>query len=236
MFELLEVPILLQGGVLRELLDKMDNLIPLVIFIGAALFPALKQARDRKKEKARREAQRTSPFDSEDTEPTPAASQSASTGGASELEERVKRYFETLGQGSGGTQGASTQGHSPPAARPTQRSSSPTLARTPAAKRDTSDESHSTLVDLTGLDSEPRTGFEGLHIQLQELTHHKRRPLPSRMPRARRRRKKKPAPGALSHHHESLRSLLRDPHSLRQAIVLREILGPPKGLETQEGR
>ncbi|MFH0946819.1 MAG: hypothetical protein V2A76_16615 [Planctomycetota bacterium] len=193
------IPYLLQQGPLDELLSNLGKLLPLVIFIGAAMLPALKHARDKKrKQEAAERSALGGPPDEDKKEAKTSPSQ---------LEERVRRFFHDV-----------SAEQQPKAAPPPPL---PPLRASPPKKV-------SRLVEIDHLD----VNLKSLDVHLQGLPRSKREVLPSRMKGRRAHGHGKERRTALrTSAGPSLRSLLRLRRSQRQAIVLREILGPPKGLE-----
>lgn len=202
------IPYLLQQGPLDELLNSMGKLLPIVIFAGAALIPVLKQARDKKrKEEAQRRALE-SPADRSAPDKVETA--------PSELEERVRRFFQDV---------SAERTPKKPAAVPTPTAPLPPLPATPTRKKSAS------LVQIERMD----VNLKHLDVRLQGLVRSKRKLLPSRMKGGGRAQGRKAEGGGRKSVTRtpvpSLRYLLRQRRSLRHAIVLKEILGPPKGLE-----
>jgi len=201
------IPILLQQSPADDFWQGLIKLLPVLIFLGAALLPALKQSRDRqaKKEATRRSLERTWEEAQAEMEraPKPAPKPPPKPG---DLEERVRRYFQDVAQ-------------APPAAKAARP---PARFPPPAPKPRTRHQ----LVHIDHLESGAERGRAG-YRQRERKPQGAAPALTSKRGRAAPRswRAAKRAPKPL------LRRMLASRSALRQAIVLREILGPPKGLE-----
>ena len=214
------IPILLQQGPLDEFLKGLPKLIPVIIFIGAIVVSALKQARDKqaRKEASQRSLERT--WEQAQAE-MKATRQPAPPPTPNDLEQRVRRYFENVAveqptaQAVARTHPATTQRPAPLPARPSP-------PKRTARKEHRLVEIEHMHVDLKHLD-----------VHLQGLQHKPRGLLPSRMKSVRggSSRKRKTTGANRPSDTPTLKRMLSSRGSLRKAILLREILGPPKGLE-----
>ena len=189
----------------------------LIFFVLAALALVFKwltsMAEKNKAEKETHEAESAPPNDQAHAAPLRPAPESE--------EERVRRFLEALGMPAG------TQ---PPPPVRQRRVVTPTLPPTPPAQKPkvkrswaqplpplvtTPDELPSAPPPLPAVTSvAPPPELE------EPLT-----PLPAFVPAIRRAAQSPPVPVA------SLGAMLRSPASVRRAIVLREVLGPPRGLQ-----
>ena len=213
------IPILLQQGPFDELLNSLGKFLPLIVFIGFALVPALKQARAKKEREQTRRRSLERTWERVETEMEAAPEQEPEPG-PGDLEERVRRYFEKVGGEQPATQ----------AVERTAPLAPPAPARAPLSG------GHGSLVEIDHLD----VNLKHLDVKLTGLRHTPRKRLPSRMKAVRggvssRRRRRRKEPGAApADSRPTVRSLLSSRRTLKQAIVLREVLGPPKALEDQK--
>ncbi len=196
-----------------QLLDNLGNLFYLVIFLGAAILPAIKQARDQKKKRERESRTIVMPKVEPSRSPPRSTPQN-------DLERRVREFFEQQkAERPSGRAGPARP--VPPA--PKAASSPPSFAP-PSRPAPLPPKPADAVVEVKHL----HIPIEGLHTDLQHLVSAR---LPSQQSR-----QPKPAPRRLvvarsSRGQAGLAAVLRNRRAMKQAILLRELLGPPRGLE-----
>lgn len=209
------IPSLLQAqNPIERLLDQIGSVwFYLVVFLGAAILPAIKQAIEEKQKREQGHKKVVGPKDDRTAARPAPTSQN-------ELERRVREFFE---QQKVERPAATTT----PAAPPVQTAAAKASIAPPPRPVPPPPKPPETLTELKHLHIQ----MEGLHAELQHLP-------PSRLPSQKGRRPKPAArgasPGAPRRSKSGLRTLLHDRTAVRQAILLREVLGPPRALSEHQ--
>ncbi|MBI4881111.1 MAG: hypothetical protein HY812_15855 [Planctomycetes bacterium] len=180
------------------LFEHLGDLVYLVLFIAAALIPIVKGWREGS---ARRKAAKAEDAGAAPMQAPPRPEPEPEVVSQTDLEERVRRYFEEL---AGGPSRPKPAAHEPrPQAAPAPRPAPPP-ARPASPQPAVLQKGGLAVMDEVQVDR------EGLKQRRSALPQ---RPVDQKAKRT------------------PLRRTLRQRSSLRQAVVLREILGPPKSLE-----